>query len=1030
MKRPVTIKHQTFKKNRLYMLAILPMMMSSPVLAQDVIWIGPNGGSFWEETNWLPNQLPSLDNNLFINGSASGQTAQLTFDDMSGSLSGSQGSLTVGNGIGARGTLNIYIADTGYGGQLDAPVIIGNNGAIGTLNYTENSPERDFNTAVTIQTLLLGSGIQSQGVANILGSGKQTYDQNAYRSMLLTSDMTLATEGGQATLNLNGGSITVAGERNDYQNENYVFSLGHGNNSVGEVNVLGGGKLGISLYSYGSPLVVDQSGVVGINGGQGTLNISGTVQGVDGNRLSSRATFAQGLAVGSGAGSSGNINVVAGGMLRTMSSWSTAPSDYLTQIGVNGGTGAVSVSGTGSRWEVAGIIGDPYAIESGTVGALYLGDSGAGSLTIANEGVVAIGRTALEYKEYEDPDTGNYFFYQDYNFITGGGTLFVATQLGSQGTLNIGAPLTGSAVKAGTLEADNIVFGAGQGTIVFNHTDVYYNFIPALYGQGTILHQAGITRLLSESGPSFTGNTEINGGILAVEGSLGGTLSVNNGGTLAGAGTVGSTTIRAGGTIAPGLYGGQALNSYSSYSPLTSYKINIDGNFVMDFGATYLLNISPTHSNLINVQGSASLDYPSVVLLKQGDIYQVGSRWHILSTTNGVQGQFSPVLEDLPYLKFDYEYDQNNAYLVLNRSEVDFCDPNSMTVDECSVGNDIEVNHSALIFLYNLIASQQSIAAARNALNQLSGEVYASIKTVTFEDSYFLREAMNKRLMTPTPVEGATAWAHGFGSWARIDDVKGHTDGVKRDIGGIFMGVDKNINAQWQIGGILGYSRASIQSNNMRSKSNRDDYHLGVYVGGEWDAWKLRTGVGYTWHDFSTTRNVAFPGLVDHLRADYRGSTTQVFAEGSHQFKLSDASLIEPFINVAYVYVTTNDFNERGGEARLNGSKAHDDLFYSTIGVRGSHRFDLANGKDLQLWGTLGWRHAYGNNRFSQIDLHFPNTTRFRIEGAPIAKNTAMLEVGMETNLSPSIKMGLQYQGQIASKTQDHGGSIYVRWHF
>lgn len=1035
MKRLVAKKRSAFKRNTLYMLAILPTILSSAAVAEDVIWIGPDGGSFWDEMNWSPNLTPSLVNNLIINGTAGGQTVQFIFDETNNSLYGDDGgSLTVGSGVGLSSTLNTYLSlsSAGYNGLVYAPMIIGANGATGTFNYSENTPDRDFGTGLGTDAFILGSGIQSQGVTNILGSGKQIYHQNGSYSMLMPTKMAIAEDGARATMNVNGGSISISGEQYDYANDTYVFSVGAGAGSVGEVNILGGGKIGTSLGSFSIPLPLNQANVIGLDGGRGTLNISGALMGNDGNLMQSRVNFGRGLAVGSGAGSNGNINVTAGGLLSTMSGQDVnydLPS--LIQVGVDGGAGSVLVSGPGSRWEVSGFL---YGLgdwdDFGTVGALQIGDSGTGVLTIADEGVVAIGRKKQLYGEYYDINADRNYYYRYYDFIAGGGNVYLATNLGSQGTLNIGAPSSQAAAKPGTLEADAIVFGSGQGTVLFNHTDNYYSFKPIFEGTGTIVQQSGSTILLSDSGNSFTGNTQVNGGVLAVEGSLGGTMSVNYGGTLAGAGTVGQTIIHAGGNIAPGMYGaGTAFNRNFNYNLLTSHMININGDFTMDAGSNYLLNISPTQSSLINVLGSASINYPSVVLLKQGDIYQIGSRWHILSTTNGLQGQFSPVVEDLPYLKFDYEYDQNNAYLILKRSEVDFCDP-GMTPDECAVGDNIDNNGNKLIFLYNLIASQQSVLAASKALNQLSGEFYASTKTVTLEDSHFLRDAMNTRLMTPTPAENTMAWAHGFGSWARIDDVDGHTDGIKRNIGGIFMGIDKSLNDQWRMGVIAGYSRANIESDNKRSENNRDDYHLGGYVGGDFDAWKLRTGVGYTWHDFSTTRNVAFPGLVDHLRADYRGSTAQAFAEGSYQFKFGDATVIEPFVNVSYVYVTTNDFYEKGGEARLNGNKAHDDLFYSTIGLRGSHHFDLTNGKDLELWGTVGWRHAYGNDHFSQMDLHFPNTSRFRIEGAPIAKNTAMLAVGMETNLSPSVKMGLQYQGQIASKTQDHGGNIYLRWNF
>src|SRR5699024_3325917 len=50
----------------------------------------------------------------------------------------------------------------------------------------------------------------------------------------------------------------------------------------------------------------------------------------------------------------------------------------------------------------------------------------------------------------------------------------------------------------------------------------------------------------------FSGDMIIHGGTLAVNATLGGVVTVENGGTLAGTGTVGTTTVADGGIIAPG----------------------------------------------------------------------------------------------------------------------------------------------------------------------------------------------------------------------------------------------------------------------------------------------------------------------------------------------------------------------------------------------------------------------------------------------------------------------------------------------
>ncbi|HEY9012460.1 MAG TPA: autotransporter outer membrane beta-barrel domain-containing protein, partial [Devosia sp.] len=129
------------------------------------------------------------------------------------------------------------------------------------------------------------------------------------------------------------------------------------------------------------------------------------------------------------------------------------------------------------------------------------------------------------------------------------------------------------------------------GRLNFNHTDANYMFSTVVSGAGTINHVAGFTNLTGNSS-GFTGNTSVQGGTLAVNGSLCGGMNVLSGGRLQGNGTVCDTTNT--GTIAPG----------NSIGTLT-----INGNYVGNGGLLEIEAIlggdaSPT--DLLVVTGDTS----------------------------------------------------------------------------------------------------------------------------------------------------------------------------------------------------------------------------------------------------------------------------------------------------------------------------------------------------------------------------------------------------------------------------------------
>uniref|UniRef100_UPI0013D08688 autotransporter domain-containing protein n=1 Tax=Klebsiella pneumoniae TaxID=573 RepID=UPI0013D08688 len=68
--------------------------------------------------------------------------------------------------------------------------------------------------------------------------------------------------------------------------------------------------------------------------------------------------------------------------------------------------------------------------------------------------------------------------------------------------------------------------------------------------------------------------------------------------------------------------------------------------------------------------------------------------------------------------------------------------------------------------------------------------------------------------------------------------------------------------------------------------------------------------------------------------------------------------------------------------------------------------------------GMLGWRHAFGDTTPYQT-LAFTGGSPFSIAGAPIARNAAAVEAGLDLNLTPSATLGLSYGGQFGSGLAD-----------
>ncbi|TIN12807.1 MAG: autotransporter outer membrane beta-barrel domain-containing protein, partial [Mesorhizobium sp.] len=272
-------------------------------------------------------------------------------------------------------------------------------------------------------------------------------------------------------------------------------------------------------------------------------------------------------------------------------------------------TGQAAVDGPGSLWEVHG--------------DLVIGLNGTASVTLSNGGKAVVD-----------------------------GLTVIASQNGSTGTLNIGGAAGSAATGAGVLDSATLQFGTGTGTINFNHTDANYLVASAISGLGTINQIAGNTKLTGTSS-GFTGATNVLGGGLYVNGSLGGAIDVT-GGLLGGSGTVGNVTIASGGTFAPGNSIGTIHVSNTTFSAGSTYAVEVEG------GGT---------SDLISATGAVTISGGAVAVIAHPD-YALGTTYTIVTATGGITGTFDGASfgDGSVFIAPTLTYDANNVYLDLAKA--------------------------------------------------------------------------------------------------------------------------------------------------------------------------------------------------------------------------------------------------------------------------------------------------------------------------------------------------------------------------
>jgi outer membrane autotransporter protein len=913
----------------------------------------------------------------------------------------------VGRQAGSSGTATVDGAGSSWASEQALFVGMGGTGSLTVSN----------GAAVSTQFGLIGAFQGGKGAVVVKGAnslwtdtaGLQVGGDGAGSLAILNqgeakshsaSVGTFATSTGTATVDGPGSKWTIA-------NELVVGDTGHGSLAITNAGRVGNGTafIGNAAGATGA-VVVDGPGsnwtssyIVAGNEGTGSLSIA---NGAVVNALG-------GMAVAASAGSAGAVNVSASALNLGSLSVGALGSGTLNitnsgKVGNDvawvgdfaGGTGKVVVDGAGSAWNNSA--------------DLYIGRVGHGLVTIANGGVVTVG-----------------------------GQVKMATNAGAVGILGIGGAPGAAPAAPGTLNTSGINFGGGNSTGIlgFNHTDTSggYSFGAAISGGGrgsAIIHDAGWTNLTGNSS-GFNGSTQVNGGRLAVNGSLANSLVyVNSGGTLGGAGTVGSTLVAAGGKAAPGnSIGTLKVNGDMSFAAGSLYEAEVNG-----LGA----------SDKITVSGIATLGGGTVQVIPltgKGGIYGHATNYTLLSATGGVAGNFAGATSSQAFLTPSLSYDPKNVYLTLTRNTSSFGSVATNALQRSTAtGVESLVARNPASPVYQAVVTL-SAPQARAAFDQLSGEVHASTRGVQLENSHLTRDVSLERLRIAgnedTGNEGGASedgssaprllrslrepsfWSRAMGSWGTMDG--NGAASVRRDSAGFMLGVDTRVGEEGRFGLMGGYGNSSFDVNTRSASGNSDNYTVGAYGGTRWGDLALRGGVAYTWQDVSTRRTVAFTGFTDSLAADYKANTTQLFAELGWRIK-REQSEFEPFVNLSHVNVSSDGFTERGGAASLTSASSSSGVTFSTLGVRASTLLS-SGGTDVTARGSLGWRHAFGDTSPTTAAA-FGGSSAFEMTGAPVAKSVGVIEAGLDFKLSNTATLGVTYGGQFGSGLKEHSARVQL----
>ena len=523
---------------------------------------------------------------------------------------------------------------------------------------------------------------------------------------------------------------------------------------------------------------------------------------------------------------------------------------------------------------------------------------------------------------------------------------------------------------------------------------------------------------------TYTGDTTITGGVLRVDGSIAtSNLAVTSGATLQGIGTVGNTSMA--GILSPG----------NSVGTLT-----VNGSLNLLAGSTYRYEIDANQQgDLVVVSGRATIADSAIFKLSSaGGIYL--NRLYPILQANTLTGTYRNSDSNYTFMNLDFVSNGGNLGLVAQRNSVPMASF-AQTNNQRAVASAIDAQSSGAE-PYKRVLLNDNSSQLSGLYQDWSGEIYSANQAALIYNSRLMAQVVNWRLQDSWLNKSSTArlqrvgqtnldttvWAQAYGNWDTFS-ANGDARKATSNGGGLMLGVDHALTPSFRLGG--GFSGGLTSTTVAASSANTNAYHVMLYSAYAKDRLRLTSGVVQSWYVADMKRGLSLDDQ-GNAKGKVDSRSTQLFADLSSPITLSQQqdhhTTLSPFGQISQIWLQTSSFGETGATARLTGLATNASTGFGTLGARLSHQWTIGE-NDWQAGISAGWQRAWGTLS-PTTTLAFATGPGFTVNAAPMARDAAIIEVGIGASLGASSRINLVYSATVAGQSSSQMLQAQLQWSF
>ncbi len=533
----------------------------------------------------------------------------------------------------------------------------------------------------------------------------------------------------------------------------------------------------------------------------------------------------------------------------------------------------------------------------------------------------------------------------------------------------------------------------------------------------------------------YKGHLEVATGTLALDGFLGGSVTVDRGATLsAGSGELGGSL-----TLAAG----------------SRQRLRIARDGVL--------------SGALRVAGQARIDAASLEVQLTDQELPLQNLYPVIEADGGVSGRFANVSSNLAFVEPHLFYEADAVLLQLRRNDLGFADfAASPSQAGLALALDGVLARGANLPLASAL-SGLTAAAVPTALESLAGATLQAIPRAGSAQSHAVMRQLGARLgqvalSGPLPALGyapdegillaavsargrhgrwlddaaaaaaASQTARRHGAWLRGLVGIGNFDlaagsSADSDQAGLVFGYDWAVHDDLTLGLFGAYSDSEINQDDPGMSTATTAWQAGAYGRLQRGSVHVDALVGAGRDAIETQRRISVGNLLADARADFDATSYSAYVEVARSFALR--TMLEPYAALQWARQQRDAYTELGTPLGLDFDEARYDSLRTLLGIRARHELALLESGSVLGEVRLAWAYELlGDAEFSARLAGDTGTTSFLIQGGAPARHSAVLGAGVVARLNDHAQAFADIDADVDRRKQvvSIGAGVRVRW--